>query len=205
MKHIESKVYGIDLDGVSYDFVTPFSKWLKTNLGVEYNDSDIVDYHWYKCIDGLTKKDFMEEFHKFGKSGMYEHLSPIRGSKDVLNYLMNNSKDVWFITGRPPYTFEQTVNALKRDYGISSDRIIYSSGRDYKSNVVNRLGINVFLDDAPEYATSLANYTNAKVYLMDGTYNQDVNSPKITRVYDWEDFISREDALDDSWKELRRH
>ena len=198
-KNVKSKVYGIDLDGVCVDFVLIFSAWLKAALGLSYNDSAITDYHWHKCDLGISKEDFWREFDRFGKDfAMYEALSPMQDSKAGIDYLLNNAKDVWFITGRPHYAYEQTVNSLQREFGVSSDHIIFSSGGDYKSNVVNRLGIDVFIDDAPHYVKSLNENTSAKVYLMDATYNKNVDAPGITRVSGWKEFISKETKGEDS-------
>ena len=193
MKHIKDKIYGIDIDGVCVDFVGAFSRFLKNNLNVWYEDDDIKDYHWYNCDLGITKEDFDREFDNFGlNKEEYRLLSPILGARNAIQFLVRNAKDVWFITGRPHYAYEQTVDSLLNLFNIESDRIIFSSGKDYKSNVVNRLGVDVFIDDAPHYALSLANNTKAKVYLMDATYNKELNHSRITRVDSWREFVTKE-------------
>ena len=193
MKSVSDKVYGIDLDGVSVDFIGPFSQQLKDNLGIQYDDSEITDYYWHRCNLGITEQSFWEQFDIFGKDReMYRHLEPLPDAKIAISTFMKIAKDVWFITGRPHYAYEQTIDSLKRNFDVDSDRIIFSSGKDYKSNVVKRLGIDVFVDDAPHYAQSIAENTDAKVYLMDTTYNQDISGENITRVLDWGQIILKE-------------
>jgi uncharacterized protein len=193
VKNVADKVYGIDLDGVSVDFITDFSKFLKEYLNVSYEDSEITDYHWYKCDLGISQDEFWSAFNVYGmRKKRYEHLLPLPYANDGIRMLLENAKDVWFITGRPHYAYEQTTKSLRRCFDIPSDRIIFSSGEDYKSNVVNRLGIDVFFDDAPHYSESIAKHTNAQVYLMNTTYNQEVSDPNIIRVDGWKDFIAKE-------------
>lgn len=190
MKNVEDKIYGIDLDGVSVDFIGDFSSFIKSELGIWYDDSEITNYYWHKCDLGISETAFWTIFHNYGMHhGRYEHLVPLPGAVDGIKFLLDNAKDVWFITGRPHYAYEQTVRSLSKHFDVASDRIIFSSGDDYKSNVVRRLGIDTFFDDAPHYAESLAENTDAQVYLMDTTYNREVSNPKINRVKSWSEFI----------------
>ena len=191
-KDVSSKVYGIDIDGVSVNFIEAFSKFLKRYLSVEYDDSQITDYYWHKCVPQVSEHMFWSAFNEFGRRDGYKELPALPGAAEGIKYLLENAKDVWFITGRPHDAYEQTTHSLRSKFDVASDRLILSSGPDYKSNVVNRLGIDVFFDDAPHYAESIANNTNAKVYLMDSTYNKGVSDPKITRVRSWGEFIESE-------------
>jgi len=193
MKTAKDKIYGIDLDGVSVDFISDFSHFLKEYLDISYEDSEIIDYYWYKCDLGISENEFWDAFHVYGRKRKgYRKLNPLPGAIPGIKSLMTEAKDVWFITGRPHYAYEQTVKSLMEHFHIPSDHIIFSSGTDYKSNVVNRLGIDVFFDDAPHYAQSLVDNTPAKVYLMNTTYNQKVSDERIIRVNGWENFIKLE-------------
>lgn len=192
-KQLSDKIYGIDLDGVCFDFVNVFSRWLKIRLNIDYSDSEIGDYYWYKTIDCLSKEDFEKEFNNFSLHNMYELLEPMPDSIKAIQYLIKNAKDIWFITGRPHSTFEQTTKALKQHFDVESDRVIFSSGSDYKSNVVNRLGIDVFIDDGPHYVDSLVENTNAKVYLMcNYPYSKKTKSKEAIRISSWNEFLEKE-------------
>lgn len=201
LEDVSLKIYGIDLDGVCYDFIPRFSQYLKNYTGVQYDNSEITDYYWYKCIPGLKEDDFWEAFDAFGVTCQgYRNLPVIDGAKEGIRFLMENANDVWFITGRPHYAFEQTADALERDFGVNSDHIIFSSGKDYKSNVVNRLEIDVFIDDGPHYVRSLSKNTSAKVYLMrSAPYGFLVDDPDIIAVDTWKEFIDRETNSEDRY------
>lgn len=192
---MKNRVYGVDLDGVSLQFIPDFSAFLKQKLNIDYSDDQIKNYYWHKCDLGITESDFWNLFHMYGQQlHRYRPLEPMPGAVEGIKYLMQNAKDVWFITGRPHYAYEQTVDSLEEKFGITSDHIIFSSGKDYKSNVVRRLRIDAFIDDAPHYAEAIASKTRAKCYLYDATYNQEVEEipGKLIRVSGWEDFINKE-------------
>lgn len=186
-----SRIYGIDLDGVSFDFVGLFSDWLKTRLNISYDDKDIVEYHWYKCIPGLSQEDFFREFDKFGYAGMYSKLKTLPGASDAIKKLMNKGK-VWFVTARPSYAEKCTIQAVKREFGADRKQIVFSRGLDYKSSAVSLLGIDTFIEDGPHYAMSIAEKTNALVYLMDMPYNREISHQKILRVSSWSDILAEE-------------
>ncbi len=184
--------YGIDLDGVCYDFVSSFGRWLEGRLGVDYVYEDIVDYLWYKCIDGLDEKNFWEEFHKFGGADMYRWLPLIDGTREAIQALRSHGDDLVFVTARPEYTEKTTRFVIARDFGVT-DKLYFSSGKDYKSDAVKSLNIDVFVEDSPDNAVSIANKTNAKVYLRDTPYNRDVEDhPRIIRFKSWNELLDME-------------
>jgi uncharacterized HAD superfamily protein len=183
--------YGIDLDGVCFDFVGAFSSWLKAKLNLSYEDNQITEYHWYRCIPGMSETDFFREFHNFGHAGMYESLGLIHGCVAGVHRMLANGQ-LWFITARPDYVKAQTIEAVKRAFGLDERQIVFSHGKDYKANAVNSLQIDTFVEDGPQYAESIAANTGAKVYLIDKPYNQKVNHPKIHRVISWDEILVRE-------------
>lgn len=191
------KVYGIDLDGVCFDFVTEFSKWLKRELGVDYDDSEIVDYHWYNCIESIGEKEFFREFHRFGKAGSYATLPLLPGAAQAIKHIRENGHRVWFVTARPIYAKEDTLRAVSNAFGFT-DTVVFSGGKDYKSETVNLLNIDVFVEDGPHYAESIAKNTKALVYLMDHPYNKKVSHPNIIRVNSWDDIMQEEGFYENS-------
>jgi uncharacterized HAD superfamily protein len=187
-----AKVYGIDLDGVCFDFTTAFSSWLKYHLQIDYNDDDIVEYHWYKCIPQVSEKDFFTEFHRFGHAGMYANLDLLPGATTAIRRILDNGHKLWFVTARPKYAKAQTIDAVKAAFGVSEKQIVFSGGTDYKSEAVKLLGIDVFVEDGPHYAESIATSTRALVYLMDKPYNRKLEHSKIIRVTSWDDVMQEE-------------
>jgi uncharacterized HAD superfamily protein len=174
---------GLDLDGITYEFIPPFCKWLRDKLGIPIYPRDVKDYYWFNCVAGMTEQQFWDEFHAFSKSGAYRDFALLPGAQESIRYLLDNY-DVKFITARPDYAYEDTVGAIYRDFGICEpDRIIFA--RAHKSDEILAHGIDIFIEDASHHALDIANKTDAHVYLMDTDYNQDVSHSQITRVQDW--------------------
>lgn len=194
----ESKIYGIDLDGVCFDFTTAFSGWLKEKLCVDYKEEDIVEYHWYKCIPSISEENFFKEFHRFGHAGMYANLSLLPGATVAVDRIRSRGHKLWFVTARPKYARNDTIDAVQKAFGVSEKQIVFSGGKDYKAEAVNLLGVNVFVEDGPHYAESVANGTRSLVYLMDKPYNRKVTNPKIIRVNSWADVMQEEGLYEDS-------
>lgn len=188
----KSKRYGVDLDGVCFDFVSPFSGWLKQKLSIDYHDHEIVDYHWYNCIPGLSEKDFWNEFHKWGQSGNYKTLELLPGAKDGVRWLLENAGDVYFITARPEYALDQTLECLSEHFEFDKNKLIFANGCNGKVKEVNELGVDIMIEDAPHNAKEIVEKTAADIYLMDTSYNRDVKHDRIVRVKHWNEILTRE-------------
>lgn len=186
------KTWGIDLDGCTYDFIGSFSKYLKSKLNIDYDDSQITDYNWYECIDGITAADYWREFHNFGRERGYFNLEPKEGALDAVDTIIKNSKGHHFITGRPEYAKSDTLLRLFYDFRGHAGNIHFSDAKICKSDIVNKLGVNVFVEDAPHYALALAEKTDAHVYLFDATYNTHFSHPNVTRVRSWKEILDLE-------------
>lgn len=181
-------MWGIDLDGVVFDFVTPFSSYLKHNLKINYDDKDIVDYHWYNCIPGLEKSKFYQMFQRFCAGGDFQDLKPFPGAKVAVDTLLGRGQ-VYFITSRPEVTRFDTLVSLKKYFNISGDRLIIANGD--KAEDVAKLHVTHFIDDAPGNVEDVAANTGANVYLMDQPYNQNANYTGVIRVKNWLDLLER--------------
>lgn len=179
-------MFGVDLDGVVFDFVTPFSLWLKQNLNIDYDDSQITDYHWYNCIPGLDKKKFYKEFDRFCSSGDFQYLKPFPGAKVAIDTLMQDNL-VYFITSRPEKTREDTLVSLNKLFKVPEDRLIIAEHS--KVDDIVRLDVSHFIDDAPKNVEEVSSHTCASVYLMDRLYNRDVKNQRVARVDGWLNFL----------------
>ena len=182
------RVYGVDLDGVVFNFVTPFSAYLKRNLNINYDDKDIVDYHWYNCIPGLEKAKFYKMFYDFCANGDFQDLKPLPGAKVAVDTLLDCGQ-VYFITSRPEITRFDSLVSLKRYFKIKDDQLIIAE----KSKVddVIRLRVTHFIDDAPRNVEEVATHTGANVYLMDQPYNKEVKHPGVIRISSWLEMLER--------------
>lgn len=183
------KRYGVDLDGTVFAFDKAFAEWLKNERGVEVDISKLTHWDWHKCFDNVSKEMFKEEYVKFCKANGFSKLEPIDDAADGLRKLVKHG-EVYIITARPDYTYVDTIECLMREVDL---RLLKNVIIAYdKASVVNKLNIDVVIDDGPHIAESIVLGTSAKMYLVDKPYNQHINYDEITRVNSWKQFLSYE-------------
>lgn len=190
---MRKKVYGIDLDGVCFDFTKSFSKWLRDRLGVKCNKENIKSYWWHECTDGLSEDDFWKEFHKFGKEGHgYMDLELMPGTLAALDTILAAGHKIIFITHRPDYAREDTRIALK-NAGISGDIELVFTDKS-KSLVIKKRNVDVIIDDSPNAIADVSTNTRATVYCRDHLYNRHLDDTLgwWKRVSDWAEFLVME-------------
>lgn len=184
-----SKVYGLDLDGVCFNFVDAFCEHLFNNTGVNCRPGEITNYYWYECYDELTPEKFWEEFDKFGLAGGYGKLKVIDGVIEGIKRLKDDGK-VIAITHRPEYARYDTLITVRSKLGIE-DGNTYITTRP-KSELINELKIDVYIDDAPHIVDDIIRNTSARVYMIDAKYNKDFEHPDVIRVNSFKEFVDSE-------------
>ncbi len=182
--------YGIDLDGVSFDFLNPFRIHLNEKFNCNLQEEDITDYLWYKSTDKFDKDDFFREFHKFGKAGAYRNFDVIPGAIDALERIIAAGHELFYITNRPAYTKQDTIDAMKEHGFPHRENLFYANGD--KAPMVNDLGIQIFVEDSSRIINNLLKNTGAKIYCMDYLHNRDVEHERVVRINDWDDFLLEE-------------
>lgn len=184
--------FGIDLDGVCFDFKGAFCKWLEDKAGVKCPaDEEITSYYWYETVDGLEEKVFWDEFHKFGKNYGYRYLNLLPGAREGLELIDSLGHEIFYITNRPDYAFDCTELALVYHRFPQNGRLIFTNGS--KAPHVRGLDIHCFIDDSPRTIADLCANTQARIYCMDYPFNRRLHDlTGYTRVYNWEEFLSHE-------------
>ena len=191
------KLYGIDLDGICFDFGGAFNKWLSEHTDLDIPPmEEITSYYWYENVDGLSDDVFWDEFHKFGKADGYFALSLIPGAREGLFAIRDAGHDIMYITNRPDYAQEQTTRALFLHGFPNPDKLVLAHGA--KAPVIREHGVDVFIDDSPRTIAEICANTEAKIYCMDYPFNRDIHDVhNYTRVRSWSEFLRSENITDD--------
>jgi len=186
------KHYGIDLDGICFDFQGGFIPWLEEHLNVKLPEKqEITSYYWYENVDNLEEKEFWDEFHKFGHADGYYNLEVIPGALEGLHRIVNAGHKITYITNRPTYARDQTARVLSRHHFPFAAKLEFAEG--HKSPIVNQKKIDAFIDDSPTTVAELCVGTSARIYCMDYPFNQDLhNLTGYTRVHSWSEFLEKE-------------
>lgn len=191
-QYSDDELYGIDLDGVCFDFIGAFCDWLADKADVSIpEDEEITSYYWYETIDGLDKETFWDEFHKFGKAGGYRNLKLLPGAKEGLQSIIDAGHRVVYITNRPDYAFEDTKAALEEhDFPFRND-LVFANGS--KAPIIREYGVNVFIDDSPRTIADICANTDARIYCRDYPFNRGIHDiHNFARVHSWDEFLEAE-------------
>jgi len=182
--------YGVDLDGVCFDFLDVFINRLNDVFNLSLTKEDITDYYWYKITEGLSKEQFFDEFHKFGYSGGYRTLPVLAGTIDALERIESGGHEIFYITNRPEYARQDTIAALRENGFPSSKNLFFTDGS--KSPLINKLNIGVFIEDSDANIMDIADHTEAYIYCVDYPYNRKIEHHNVERIKDWDDFLLAE-------------
>lgn len=193
------KVYGIDLDGVCFDFVNAFRCFLNDKLPIFLEEEEITSYYWYETTD-ITKKDFYEQFDKFGDEGHgYRHLKLLDGAVEGLRAIHEAGHKIYYITNRPLYALQDTIDCLEEHGFPQRENLHFAGGpqgKGKKAPLIHKFNIDVFIDDSPRTVSQLAANTRAQIYCRNYKFNEhlDDNDGKwFRRVNNWAEFLEQED------------
>ena len=184
---LKRKTYGIDLDGVSFDFVQGFLDHLNMVLGMNLTKEDVKSYYWYETADDISKERFFEEFHRFGRAKGYRNLAVIPGTLEALRAIVADGHNVYFITNRPAYALQDTIEALEEHNFPCRENLIFAKGD--KSPVIKEKGVDVFIDDSPKTLSQITANTRATIYCRSYEYNNHLDETFLTRVNSWAEFL----------------
>lgn len=189
------KTYGIDLDGVCFDFAGAFLSWLNGALDMSMEREEITSYYWYESSDDISKEDFFREFDKFGDEGHgYRHLELLPGAAEGLKKIHEAGHNIYYITNRPEYARNDTILALEEHGFPQRENLYFAKGA--KAPLIREFNVDIFIDDSPRTIGELTANTDAKIYCRNYKFNEhldehlDTNS--FTRVNNWEEFLEYE-------------
>lgn len=187
------KVYGIDLDGVCFNFLEGFTNYLRAEEGIKIDPNGVTNYYWTGVDESLKEKIWNVYFHDFCRKGGMRSLSTIPGAAQGLKLLRDMGNEIHFVTSREDYVERDTIESIEERLGIENPSVTIVPNK-VKSPYVNKLGVDVFIDDSPSTLTDLIINTRASVYIMDYPYNKNVDMQGLytRRVSNWQAFLEAE-------------
>lgn len=181
--------YGIDLDGVCFDFLNAFRTRINSAFNTNIQEEEITSYFWFDGND-VTEDQFWSEFHKFGQEGGYRHLDVLPGTLDALQRIVSEGHQIYYITNRPEYARQDTIDALEEHDFPFRKNLFFALGD--KPPLINKLKIDVFVEDSGRTIEKVAKQTDAAIYCVDYPHNKGIVGRKIFRIRDWDDFLLAE-------------
>jgi 5'(3')-deoxyribonucleotidase len=184
------KIYGIDLDGVCFDFLNGFRVHLNTTLGCDLKEEDILSYYWYEDSKEVSKEDFFREFHNYGREGGYRSLAVLAGSLEALRQISARGHIIHYVTNRPKYSRGDTSAALEQHKFPQRENLHFANGN--KSPIIRELAIDTFIDDSPHTLAEIVVGTRADVYCRSYKYNEHLDDTFMNRVASLQEMVEIE-------------
>ena len=184
------KTYGIDLDGVCFDFMNAFREHLNGTLPINLKEEEITSYYWHETTD-ITKEDFDREFDKFGDEGHgYRNLKLLPMALEGLKRIHAEGHKIYYITNRPLYCLQDTIDCLEEHEFPQRENLHFAKGS--KSKLIKEFNVDVFIDDSPRTVVELTTQTRATVYCRSYPFNEHLDDAFFTRVNGWDEFLVAE-------------
>lgn len=173
---------GLDVDGVVADFLGPFLRFVEQRIGcapiaqetifdLSYKDHPIItESVLEQCLAALADEpDFFDRLVPLltpAEWNALDALSRARRLVFITHRQASEGRDVQRLT----------CEWLLR-HGVSNP-IVHCTA-DYKSKIVEELGVGIFVDDRPENCLDVAEKTRAAVYMPRRRYNAFFDHPRV--------------------------
>lgn len=183
---------GIDIDEVLASHMEKLNEFYHKKTGKKYKEKDYHTYNWWE-VWNITKDQAIKIDNEFKKSNFFKEILPVEGSIHSLK-LLNQNNEVFIITSRPNETKEITLDWFFEHFNLKIPLIhsgdFWGSSKS-KSEICQELGINVMIEDNPNYALDCAE-KGIRVFLLDKPWNSAYpEHEKIIKVKNWEEVLEK--------------
>jgi uncharacterized HAD superfamily protein len=190
--YIASMLVGMDIDGVVADFLGPFLRFVEKKTGcapftaetitdLSFKDHpELTEDKLQACLAGLAhERDFWPQLAPLLAPAEWEALEAL-SRKGHLVFITHRH-------GHDTYDIHQVTSDWLRRHGISKPVIHFT--QEYKSTLVERLGVKLFVDDRHENCQDVAEKTQATVIMPHRHYNQAFVHPRVKRIKNFNELL----------------
>ena len=195
---------GIDIDDTiseTFETVLPYSqKYTIEDLKKESKvqiDSNYSNHFYIVYMNGWTEQEAITFWKKY-YAEILRSVNIKKFASEVINKLKNEGHKIYLITARwdmEKDNVEEITKKWLKDNNIEYDGLFLNASD--KLSLSKENNIDIFIDDSFKNCKTIADNTNAKVYLMTSRVNGSFNDEKITRVFSWPeiyDLINKEES-----------
>jgi 5'(3')-deoxyribonucleotidase len=171
---------GLDFDGVIADTIPAMILYARQHVGLELEPRDCVMPGGVARLGLAVYRHLVEVTHATSYALTF---GPTAGALEAIPELARHH-DLFVVTARSKESFANAEQWLDQR-GLSACFVsVYSSGGPAKSEVVEALGLDCFVDDAPR--TFEGWRSTARPVLWHTDYNESHHvTPPMIRVRDW--------------------
>ncbi|MDP4000458.1 MAG: hypothetical protein Q8Q11_03490 [bacterium] len=176
-----SLTVGVDLDEVLADLVESVLEHYEEQTGVRHCRDDMRSYNFWDLWGG-TREQAVEIVHEFYETDRFRTVAPIPGALEAIESLAGEHELV-VVTSRPEATKQETQVWVREHFGESFASIHLTNhfSKDgqtlTKSQVCRDLGVDLMIEDNPEYAADCASH-GIPVLLLEAPWNRSAEIPE---------------------------
>lgn len=159
---------GLDLDGVTFDFLSHFMEFFNKLYGTDFKKEQITSYDWQECLP-VTKTQFYRALDLYDEEGQWVSMPFFPGVVDKLRERIEAGDEICLATVRPERGLSQALEAFERS-GIKIAHAIRARTRLGKAEEVASLRVDYYTEDRDKYCLQIAEH-GIPVICVDQSHN----------------------------------
>lgn len=194
---------GIDIDDTiseTFETLLPYSQKytiedLKKESKIDFR-ADLSNHFYIVYMNNWSEQEAINFWGKY-YAEILRKVNIKTFATGVINKLKEQGNKIYLITARwdmPGDDVKEITRKWLEEKGLEYDELIINASD--KAKLVEEKKIDIFIDDSFNNCKSIAENTNAKVYMMTSRVNGNLNDDNVKRVFSWPeiyDLINRED------------
>ena len=186
-------IVGLDIDGVVADFISPFVRFLEERVGQGPIGLESITDLNFSNHPFLSEEIVVECIQTVSNDPRFwQRLAPLPSmSQWKLLDDLSRQKKLVFVTHRyerEGYSIDQVTCDWLKQHGISRPVVYFT--QTYKSELIGKLNVELFVDDRHENCRDVAEKTPAVVFMPHRTYNQSFEHPRVQRIQDLDELFA---------------
>lgn len=184
---------GLDIDGVLADFVSAFVRVLEKRVGNGPIDPETISDPNFSDHPFLSQEVVSQCILDVSNDPVFwQMLAPLPPPEDWRSLDgLSRQKRLVFITHRyerPTYDINRVTCDWLQKQGITNPVVYFT--QNHKSELIDKLRVELFVDDRHENCRDVADNTEAVVLMPHRSYNQSFKHPKVQRIQDLAELFS---------------
>lgn len=182
--------YGFDLDDTLSETMELLNYYAKKFDKEELNGNGIFkiqpgeckDYYYFADALNWNRRNIVDFFEKY-YIDIIKNVVVKSGVKDFLHDLKAKGNEIYIITARRKRDDNEIEKITK--YWLSKNDLLYDDlflDIKNKSEIVNKLKIDIFVDDSYNNCLEVYKNTESQVYMIQNVYNEKIKSLEIKQI-----------------------
>lgn len=182
--------YGFDLDDTLSETMELLNYYAKKFDKEELNGNGIFkiqpgeckDYYYFADALNWNRRNIVDFFEKY-YIDIIKNVVVKSGVKDFLHDLKAKGNEIYIITARRKRN-DNEIEKITKDW-LSKNDLLYDDlflDIKNKSEIVNKLKIDIFVDDSYNNCLEVYKNTESQVYMIQNEYNEKIKSLEIKQI-----------------------